>query len=243
MNNTKLTIYNFKNEYHWLSNMYTHGAIIDDGIYYYSVESYYQAQKSTKLGVRYQISKLPPYDAKTVGNGVKLREDWQDVKDDVMKKGLAYKFSIPSFKNLLINTGTKELIHGVNHSDEYWGFSFKTQKGLNKLGVFINEIRTKLYEDIESREYVVNELPALKRILSLFESEHDKAVVLYLQNEYVLKNALYREVDDEVSKLSDENVKTILDGKSSLVPLSATLKEMLDNYQHFLNQNKTVTIY
>lgn len=243
MQNTNLTIYNFKNEYHWLSNMYTHSAIIIDGITYNSVEAYYQANKSTNLGTRHQISKRSPYEAKTLGSNLKLRPDWKDVKNDVMREGLNHKFSLPQFKNLLVNTGTKQLIHGVHHNDEYWGWCFKTQQGKNILGVMINEIRTELYEELENREYTINELPTLKRILSLFKSDHDKAVVLWLQNKFIEKKALYKEVEGEAEALTSEQIETILSGKADLVPLSSTLKEILTTYQAFLDKNATVTIY
>ena len=60
-------IESFKGEFHWLSNMTPIKPFIVDGISYNTVENYYQAQKTDAVGRRLQISKMDPYDARTLG--------------------------------------------------------------------------------------------------------------------------------------------------------------------------------
>ena len=71
---------------------------------------------------------------------IKIRPDWEQVKEDVMKVALKAKFDQhPKLKRLLVSTG-KQLISEASPRDSYWGTG-KDGKGLNRLGVLLMELR------------------------------------------------------------------------------------------------------
>lgn len=74
---------------------------------------------------------------------VKLREDWDEVKCDVMYKALHAKFTQNEYlKDLLMSTGDKEIIE-ASPRDAYWGWG-KDKKGVNMLGKLLMKLRTEL---------------------------------------------------------------------------------------------------
>ena len=89
--------------------------------------------------------------------GVKLREDWDLVKDNVMRRAVYQKFSQnPSLKKTLIETG-KKLLFEHTHRDDYWadGHPLKNPNvhgnGKNMLGIILEEIRYVLGGDLSPR--------------------------------------------------------------------------------------------
>lgn len=217
----------FKGVNQWLSNMQVMTPFIIDGISYNAVENYYQGQKTTAIGRRLQISKMNPYDSKSWGKAVTLREDWSKIKDDVMKQALEIKFSQPRFYNLLINTGVKELIEGNYHGDTYWGVCLKTNKGKNKLGQFITEIRTRIFEELDNTEMLIDNYANIRRELDKFDYKHmDKAVIRFMQNEFVKTFEI--EGLELINKLfEDQDLEMILEYVNSDVYQSSDMKEKL----------------
>lgn len=71
-----------------------------------------------------------------------LREDWQDVKESVMRAGLTLKFNQnPDLKAKLLATGNRKIVeHTVN--DSYWGDG-GDGSGKNRLGFILMELREK----------------------------------------------------------------------------------------------------
>lgn len=190
----------FKGKYQWLSNMAPVQTFIIDGIPYNSVENYYQAQKTLSIGRRLEISKMNPYDSKKWGKALTLRNDWADIKDDVMKKGLEIKFSQPKFYNLLVNTGVSELIEGNYWNDKYWGWCLNTNQGQNKLGKFITEIRTRYFEELDNTPMPIDKYTNIIRELNNIDYKHmDKATIRYLQNDFLINN-----FDEESLELIDQ---------------------------------------
>jgi len=131
----------------FLSNFYPSPGIIDDmGIRYSTVEHYYQAQKTLDKETRLEIATLEkPGDSKRYGNKIKLRDDWEDVKIEIMKEGLRQKFSIGHLRVKLKLTGNHKLIEGNYWHDNFWGIcscqKCKNIKGKNWLGILLMEIR------------------------------------------------------------------------------------------------------
>lgn len=77
---------------------------------------------------------------------VRLREDWDVVKDEIMYKAVNVKFSQNSFlKNLLIDTGDCVIVE-ASPKDAYWGYG-KDKKGLNMLGKILMRVRDELNEE------------------------------------------------------------------------------------------------
>lgn len=74
---------------------------------------------------------------------VKMRPDWEEVKDNVMEELLLEKFqSSPSLKNILLKTYPLDLAEHTPR-DKYWGDGLDGS-GKNKLGKLLTKIRNKM---------------------------------------------------------------------------------------------------
>lgn len=140
-------IMEFRDRYRFLSNFYP-SPIEVDGTVYPTVEHAFQAYKSDDPKVRQMISKLPlPSDAKKTGRLIKMRPDWDSIKDAHMLRLLAAKFSEPSMKKKLLDTENEELIEGNYWHDNYWGSCNCERcqsKGKNILGKLLMDLRKSL---------------------------------------------------------------------------------------------------
>jgi len=135
-------------EHRFLSNFYP-CVISFSTVTYPSVEHAFQAEKTLDMDIRRKIAKAPtPGKAKSMGRKVKLRPDWECIKDAVMLIFLHQKFAIPKFRRALLATGDVEIIEGNNHGDCYWG----VYKGVgqNKLGKLLMQVR----QDIKNEKKV-----------------------------------------------------------------------------------------
>jgi ribA/ribD-fused uncharacterized protein len=138
----------FSGEYEFLSNFYPSIVIDELSIMYPSVEHAFQAAKTLDKSLRetFLAPKLTPGQAKRLGRKLVLREDWEDVKIDVMHKLLRSKFGHPILKFSLIQTGDAMLIEGNYWHDEVWGVCScpKHGKGTNHLGKLLMKVREEL---------------------------------------------------------------------------------------------------
>lgn len=131
-------------EYGFLSNFYS-SPIQYEGIVYPTVEHMFQALKALDIETRKKIANAAtPGQAKRLGRSVALREDWEEVKVDVMRTALQLKFSDPTLRAKLIATGDAELIEGNTWNDRFWGVCRGT--GKNMLGHLLMELRFSLAE-------------------------------------------------------------------------------------------------
>lgn len=74
-----------------------------------------------------------------------LRKDWEEIKDDIMKKAVLCKFQTHSeLKAILLATGNQEIVENAPH-DYYWGCG-QDGSGQNKLGQILREVRQYLLE-------------------------------------------------------------------------------------------------
>ena len=135
-------ILEFKGEHRFLSNMYKVLFRID-GILYFSVEHWYQANKTTDPDIYESLRKCStPGEVKAMGNQIEIRPDWDDIKLDVMYKGVLAKFSQNAdLKNKLLSTRGL-LVEGNNWNDQYWGVC--NGVGRNNLGKILMRIREEL---------------------------------------------------------------------------------------------------
>lgn len=139
----------FSNKYWFLSNFYPCGVTFND-INYLSTEHGYQAEKSTDETIRRLIANAPTaHIAKKLGRKVKLRDDWEDVKIDVMRELLRVKFQIPELRKRLLATGMSELIEGNYWGDTFWGVC--EGKGENHLGKLLMALREELRAEDDLR--------------------------------------------------------------------------------------------
>jgi len=139
------TIYfsKLKDPYGEFSNFYPVSLEIN-GKNYSSVENFYQSQKFAGTEwEEYIRMKLTAILAKEAAWKEELRpyirKNWNEKKDFIMLEALKTKFRIPCFRNLLLSTGTAEIIE-LSEKDFYWG---RNKKGLgyNMLGKMLMEIR------------------------------------------------------------------------------------------------------
>lgn len=120
--------------------------IFVDGCKWRSTEHYYQAQKTNDEAAKRAIQEAKtPKEAKNLANAAPLREDWEEVKYEVMKKALMAKFQQhTSLKELLLSTGDEEIAEDSPY-DAIWGLG-KDGTGKNLLGRALQEVRQYLKE-------------------------------------------------------------------------------------------------
>ena len=133
-------ISSFRDEYFFLSNFYP-VEIKLDGIVYPNAEAAFQAQKTLDVEERRKFSMLKnPVQAKRLGRKVKLRDDWEEVKLDIMTEIVSQKFlQHPHLIEMLLQTGDEELVEGNKWGDRFWGVC--KGKGKNHLGKILMKIR------------------------------------------------------------------------------------------------------
>lgn len=132
----------FREEYYFLSNFY-HVDVEYDGIVYKNTEAAFQAQKVLDDNEKLLFSDLYPREAKKLGRRVKLRKDWNDVKDNYMYEICKAKFTQhEDLAEKLLETGDEELVEGNAWNDTYWGVC--NGKGKNQLGKTLMRIREEL---------------------------------------------------------------------------------------------------
>lgn len=83
---------------------------------------------------------MPP---KRLGRRVKLRPDWESIKDQVMYEVCKAKFSQNTdLRDKLVATGDAELVEGNTWGDKIWGIC--NGQGENRLGKILMKVRTEL---------------------------------------------------------------------------------------------------
>jgi ribA/ribD-fused uncharacterized protein len=136
------TINSFKRENHFLSNFYN-APVVFEGIEYLNNEAAFQSAKVKLESERRKFENLQPNNAKSLGRRVKLRNDWETIKDQVMYDCVKDKFTrnVELAKKLLA-TGDAKLVEGNTWNDNYWGVC--NGKGQNKLGFILMKVRDEL---------------------------------------------------------------------------------------------------
>jgi ribA/ribD-fused uncharacterized protein len=137
--------YNIREQYGCFSNFSPHGFVLDE-LYWSTSEHYFQAQKF--IGTPY-LEKLrlvkTPKEAANMGRQrtLPLRSDWEDVKDNIMRKAVFSKFSTnKDIQGILLSTGNEKLVEN-SPIDYYWGCG-ADGSGKNMLGIVLMEIRQQL---------------------------------------------------------------------------------------------------
>ena len=137
--------YKIKDEYGCFSNFAHYGFELD-GKWWMTSEHYFQAQKFCGTEYEETIRLLDnPMKAAEMGRNrnLPLREDWEQVNDDIMRRTVCAKFTQnKEIRDILISTG-KETIIEKTTNDYYWGCG-KDGSGKNMLGIILMEIREKL---------------------------------------------------------------------------------------------------
>lgn len=144
------TIDRFDGDYSFLSNFHI-SKVKFMGVWFSTVEHAYVAAKCPTMEHILKISKLDYREAgkaKKIGQKVKIRSDWENVKVDIMKDLLEQKFQDPMFKEKLLATGDSILIEGNYWHDNFWGNCHCQKCGskpkLNMLGTLLMKLRDDL---------------------------------------------------------------------------------------------------
>ena len=158
----------------FLSNYYDqHDCKIDlgEGLTYKSAEAafqggkvYFPTNKSRKnpKSPEHRLEKRfcdfdNPAAAKSLGRKIKMRPDWDEIKDDHMRRVIHAKFSQnEDLKQRLLATGDEILVEGNSWHDNYWGDCHcpkcREIQGKNRLGTILMEVRSELKEAKEKGE-------------------------------------------------------------------------------------------
>jgi len=140
-----IKFYHEVGEYGCFSNFSPHPLLLG-GKSWPTTEHYFQAQKFVGTPMEEEIRNAKsPAKAKALGQTrrVKLREDWEQVKDDVMRDVVRAKFTQHThILSILLGTGDALIVeHTAN--DSYWGDGGDGH-GKNMLGKIIMQVRDEL---------------------------------------------------------------------------------------------------
>jgi ribA/ribD-fused uncharacterized protein len=145
-----MTIYFYSTRevpYGCFSNFSAHGFELD-GKYWMTSEHYFQAQKFVDTPHEEEVRQAKtPKEAANMGRERHrpLRDDWESVKDDIMRKVVLRKFEThEEIRNILLSTGDKILVEKTT-GDMYWGCG-TDGTGKNMLGIILMEVRAILRE-------------------------------------------------------------------------------------------------
>jgi ribA/ribD-fused uncharacterized protein len=134
-------------DFHDYFSNFVYSPIEIDGVVWTSVEHFFQGMKTLDVGEREEVREQKnPGAAKIVGRSVTLRPDWDDVKFDLMLTGLRAKFSLPEFRESLVEF-EGPIVEWNTWHDRVWGVCV-CQKcrgtGQNLLGQALEQVRDEL---------------------------------------------------------------------------------------------------
>lgn len=142
--NDTLFFYSRSMSYFEFSNMY-HSPFEYGGRWYRTIENFYNSQMFVDAGKKESIrTAATPLLARRYTReylsdpNIKVREDWEEVKFDILYDGLKAKFTQNiKLRDLLLSTG--EIKISEKSDDKFWGY-----KGDDVLGRFLMKLRDEL---------------------------------------------------------------------------------------------------
>ena len=159
----------FRDKYLFLSNS-SQARVRYNGLEFKNSEAAFQAQKVLDVEGQVPFTQMPPKEARRRGRQVKLRPDWEDVKDGIMEEIVRAKFSQNgNLKKKLLATGDATLVEGNTWNDRYWGVDTKTGEGQNHLGKILMKIRSEFQEENDRR--IEEEEKRLKMYEDVFDGK------------------------------------------------------------------------
>lgn len=146
-----IEFYSTKSTYGEFSNFAAFGFHMK-GHWYRTSEHYFQAMKFEDKEYQERIRETKsPMIAARLGRSrkVKIRNDWEQVKIEVMRTAVRAKILEHSeLQELLLGTGEEQLVEAAGR-DYFWGVG-KDGSGQNWLGKILMEVRDELRQKINS---------------------------------------------------------------------------------------------
>lgn len=143
-----IMFYKVGDNYGEFSNFSSHGFSLN-GIYWRTVEHYFQAKKFLNLELQHKIRNMDsPMKAAIEGRKKEnpLRPDWEMIKDQVMYIAVKAKFTQHiELSNLLISTGNTYIVEHTQN-DSYWADG-GDGSGKNMLGIILMKVRDELIKE------------------------------------------------------------------------------------------------
>jgi N-glycosidase YbiA len=152
-----MTIYFYKlsDPYGCFSNFSPHPIAVD-GSDWQTVEHYYQAQKFVDTENERLIQVIrdaqTPMEAAQIGRDrtLKLRCDWEEVKQQVMWQGVLTKFLTHNdIQAILLETGDRLIVED-SPTDYYWGCG-QDKTGQNQLGKILMNVRQEIRQRLQGQ--------------------------------------------------------------------------------------------
>jgi len=138
-----MMINDFRGKYRFLSNFWS--VFIEwEGDTYPSTENAFQAMKCKNQEDRKLFFTCKASEAKQIGRIVPIREDWDEIRVDVMYQIVKQKFSFEPLRSMLLETSGMHLEEGNWWGDTFWGTV--NGKGENHLGKILMRVREELSE-------------------------------------------------------------------------------------------------
>jgi ribA/ribD-fused uncharacterized protein len=122
--------------------------VVFDGVLYPSTEHAYQAAKTLDPNIRKLFLLVTASKAKRMAKGIKVREDWNNVKTSVMEELLRQKFAPGTlFAAKLMELKGYDICETNWWHDNFWGSCTCAKcadKGENVLGRLLMKLRDEL---------------------------------------------------------------------------------------------------
>ena len=166
-----MAITSFTGGQSWLDNSYEE-PLTYNGITYTNAEAAFQAQKTTDKEIKKAFSNMSGEIAKKFGHMLKLPENWEKDKHDIMYRILVAKFQCKYLAHLLIATGDEMLVY--TGGDDYWGNN--NGHGSNVLGEILMLIRSQLINEL--KDDALKDDFLYERLSDAYE-EHDRLIIAY----------------------------------------------------------------
>ena len=135
--------------------------IIIDNVLWHTSEHYFQAMKfphDPDYQEKIRTTKECNIIKKLGGNRqIKLRPDWEEVKENIMMIALRAKFDqYPELKQLLLSTAENSIVEHTEN-DRYWGDG-GDGSGLKRLGILLVELRENYLNDNKTDNIKISNL-------------------------------------------------------------------------------------
>ena len=149
-----MKILEFKDNYRFLSNFYPCNVSYEDIIFEYVEHAYQYAKCYKNLDKTKVLSAKTVKESKFLGRTIKLRKDWDKVKEGILTDLIKQKFYKEPLKNMLLSTGTAKIIEGNMWHDNFYGNCLcdrcKNIRGKNVLGNILMEVRDEFNKKIQT---------------------------------------------------------------------------------------------